>query len=190
MTGYKGEHTFYCKDKSTLEEWLEKLGKVSVFTDLCKKYSFGKLLGRGCFARVHLAARNSDNLKVAIKTIDKLKILKSFTCTDSVIGEIKTLRMLDHPNIIKLMEVYEDDIFVHLVMEYLEGGELFCKLKSNVVYSEKDAALAVKDVLEALKYCHERNIIHRDLKPENLILVYSYYPFILISNFSKLGTQN
>jgi len=86
-------------------------------------------------------------------------------------NEINILRMLNHKNIIKLYEVYENDLYVHIVMEYLKGGELFKQLQEKGAYSEKDAALMFKLILEALDYCHERGVIHRDLKPENMILI-------------------
>jgi serine/threonine protein kinase len=84
--------------------------------------------------------------------------------------------MLDHPNIIKLYEVFENDMYVHIVMEYLRGGELFQQLKSKGVYSEQDACLVAKRIFEALAYFHSRNVVHRDLKPENLILTYPTVP--------------
>jgi len=87
--------------------------------------------------------------------------------------EIMILRRIDHPHVIKLYEVYENDLYIHLVLEYLKGGELFQKLQSKGLYSEKDASMAIKYVLEALDYCHNRNVVHRDLKPENLILAYA-----------------
>lgn len=79
--------------------------------------------------------------------------------------------MINHPGVIKLFEVYENEQFIHLVLEYLKGGELFQMLQKKGQYSEKDASVAIKSILEALNYCHCRNIAHRDLKPENLILV-------------------
>lgn len=84
--------------------------------------------------------------------------------------EISILRKLNHQNIIKLHEVYENELYIHLVLEYLEGGELLTHIKKIGLYSEKDACCAIKCVLEALDYCHTRNIMHRDLKPENLII--------------------
>lgn len=74
----------------------------------------------------------------------------------------------------KLYEVYENDLYIHLVLEHLTGGELFKKLQKDGIYSEKDAAEAIKHVLEALDYCHARHIVHRDLKPENLIISYRF----------------
>jgi len=91
----------------------------------------------------------------------------------SIQKEIMLLRKMNHPNIIKLYEVYEDEAYVHLVLEYLKGGELFKYLQNKGLYSEKDASLAIRLLLEALDYCHSINIVHRDLKPENLILRYN-----------------
>ena len=89
----------------------------------------------------------------------------------SVLKEIEILRQINHPGVIKLYEVYESELYIHLILEYLQGGELLSHLQSKGVYSEKDASTLIKCVLEALEYCHARNIVHRDLKPENLIIM-------------------
>ncbi len=86
--------------------------------------------------------------------------------------EIEIMRRLDHPRIIKLYEVYENEACIHLVLEYMDGGELFHLLQTRGVYCEEDAVMAMRCILEALCYCHQRHVIHRDLKPENLILAY------------------
>ena len=78
---------------------------------------------------------------------------------------------MKHPNVIEMFEVYESDKYIHMVFEYLEGGELFERIKARGQYSEQKAMLAMKNFLNALMYLHEKGIIHRDLKPENLILV-------------------
>lgn len=80
------------------------------------------------------------------------------------------MRAITHENIIRLYEVYESDKYIHLVFEYLEGGELFERIKSKGSYQEKDAMNVMKNLLLALDYLHNQGIIHRDLKPENLIL--------------------
>jgi len=79
------------------------------------------------------------------------------------------MKKVDHPNILKLYEVYEDDEFFWLVLELVEGLELFDKIVDRGNYSEKDAANIVKQIVEAVKYLHEHEIVHRDLKPENLL---------------------
>lgn len=77
---------------------------------------------------------------------------------------------MDHPGIVKLHEVHETRVSITLVMELLEGGELFERLDSKKVYSENDCALMLRKILEPLLYMHENDIMHRDIKPENLIL--------------------
>jgi serine/threonine protein kinase len=172
LIGYKGVYDFIWYNVSERECWLENLRKVCVGRNIALVYSVGKMIGKGSFAKVHLAQRKSDNRSFAIKTIAKTKILENPRNTQSVYKEISILRKITHPHIIKLYEVYENEMYIHLVIEYLKGGELFQRLQNKGTYSEKDASTAIKHVLEALEYCHEQNIVHRDLKPENLILSY------------------
>merc|ERR1739846_312412 len=102
----------------------------------------------------------------AIKVIDK-KALKGKE--DSLENEIKVLRRLDHPNVVKLLEAYESKSYVYLVMELVTGGELFDRIVEKGSYTEKDAADLIKQVLSAVNYMHESGVVHRDLKPENLL---------------------
>ena len=80
------------------------------------------------------------------------------------------MRNLNHPNIIKLYEVYEGQYHIYLVLELLKGGELFDRIIKKGHYSEKDAATIISKLLSALEFMHNRGIMHRDIKPENLIL--------------------
>jgi calcium-dependent protein kinase len=82
------------------------------------------------------------------------------------------MRELDHPYLIKLFEVYESTKYIHLVLSYLDGGELFERIKSKQVYQESTAIQVMKNLLSALNYVHQNNVVHRDLKPENLILAF------------------
>jgi calcium-dependent protein kinase len=84
--------------------------------------------------------------------------------------EIEILRQLDHPNIVRLYEVFQDDKRYYLVTELCTGGELFEEIAKRTNFSEQDAAEIIKQVLSAVAYCHAKKICHRDLKPENLLL--------------------
>lgn len=86
-------------------------------------------------------------------------------------NEIWILRHLTHPNIIKLYEVYESERYIHLVLEYVSGGELFEKIQSTGTFSEADAAKFMRQLIDAMDYCSSRNVIHRDIKPENIIMM-------------------
>lgn len=79
------------------------------------------------------------------------------------------LKNLDHPNIVKFHETYEDDHYIHLVTEYCSGGELLERVIEKGSLSENEAALIMKKALSAVKHLHEKNIVHRDLKPENFL---------------------
>merc|ERR1719334_1434469 len=84
-------------------------------------------------------------------------------------NEIAILRKVDHPNIVKLFDVYEDRHKLHLVMEFLPGGELFGRICEKESFSEKEAVRILKEILEALDHMHDRNILHLDLKPDNIL---------------------
>jgi calcium-dependent protein kinase len=77
---------------------------------------------------------------------------------------------MDHPNIVRLFEVYQDPKRYFIVTEHCSGGELFDHIIKRPNYSERDAAVILKQVLSAVSYCHSMKIVHRDLKPENLLL--------------------
>ncbi|XP_040829324.1 calcium/calmodulin-dependent protein kinase type IV isoform X2 [Ochotona curzoniae] len=120
-------------------------------------------LGRGATSIVYRCRQKGTQkpyaLKVLKKTVDK-KIVRT---------EIGVLLRLSHPNIIKLKEIFETPTEISLVLELVTGGELFDRIVEKGYYSERDAADAVKQILEAVAYLHENGIVHRDLKPENLL---------------------
>ena len=84
--------------------------------------------------------------------------------------EIDILKNLDHPNIVRLYEVYEDKSSIYLVTELCSGGELFDEIVARHQFSERDAAVVIKQCLSAIAYCHNKKVAHRDLKPENILL--------------------
>eukprot|EP00096_Caligus_rogercresseyi_P006329 TRINITY_DN2268_c0_g1_i2.p1 TRINITY_DN2268_c0_g1~~TRINITY_DN2268_c0_g1_i2.p1 ORF type:complete len:365 (-),score=68.03 TRINITY_DN2268_c0_g1_i2:1070-2164(-) len=131
------------------------------------KYIMKDVLGTGAFSQVRLAELREEPSKLfAIKIIDK-KALKGKE--DSLENEIRVLRRLDHPNVVKLLEAYESKSSVYLVMELVTGGELFDRIVEKGSYTEKDAADLIKQVLSAVDYMHTEGVVHRDLKPENLL---------------------
>ena len=89
---------------------------------------------------------------------------------EALFREVDVMKKLNHPNIVQLVDFFVEQDKYYLVLEYLEGGELFDRIVSKKVYNEKEARDAVKAILSGLKYMHDQNIAHRDLKPENLLL--------------------
>jgi serine/threonine protein kinase len=163
---------FYNENQDLINQWIEAFKTTAILLDLKEEFKLGPLLGRGNFAKVHSCTRQNDpgGQTFALKTIEKSQIKKCKRNIMSVLQEIDILRKLHHPYIIKLYEVYESNKYIHLVLSYLDGGELFDRIKSKQVYKEKTAIICMKNMLEALKYMHENDVVHRDLKPENLIL--------------------
>lgn len=149
--------------KKKEKEEKSKDGKPSVED----KYTMKDLLGTGAFSQVRLAEKKDDPTTVcAVKIIDK-KALKGKE--DSLENEIKVLRRLEHPNIVELMETFEDKEHVYLVIQLVTGGELFDRIVDKGSYTEKDAADLLRQVIEAIDYMHTMGVVHRDLKPENLL---------------------
>lgn len=105
--------------------------------------------------------------EVAIKIIDR----KGLAEDDEVAlkTEVQILQGLDHPNVVKMIEVFDEEDFLYIVLELMTGGELFDRIVEKESYSEKEAADTIRPIVDAIRYCHENNIIHRDLKPENLL---------------------
>jgi calcium/calmodulin-dependent protein kinase I len=124
-------------------------------------------LGSGSFATVKRATNKRTGEKVAIKIISKQQLSEEDKL--GLQNEIDILTHVDHPNIVKLYEVFEDVDSYSLVMELMTGGELFDTILEKELYTEKEAAETVRPIIDAINYCHSLNIIHRDIKPENLL---------------------
>ncbi|KAG6595559.1 CBL-interacting serine/threonine-protein kinase 14, partial [Cucurbita argyrosperma subsp. sororia] len=132
------------------------------------KYELGKLLGRGAFAKVYHGRNVHTGQSVAIKAVNKLKVLNG-GFTAHVKREIDIMRRLRHPNVVRLFEVLATKTKIYFVMEFAKGGELFTKV-SKGRFSENLSRRYFQQLITAVGYCHSRGIFHRDLKPENLLL--------------------
>lgn len=133
-----------------------------------KSYMLARELGRGAFSIVKLGVNKQTGDNVAVKIVSTKKIQPDELA--SLHTEIGILQSLEHPNIIKLIEVFEEGSEFYIVTELVQGGELFDRIVSKSHYSEKEARDLIKKLLETLAYMHESNVVHRDLKPENLLL--------------------
>ncbi|XP_037081593.1 MAP/microtubule affinity-regulating kinase 3-like isoform X2 [Pollicipes pollicipes] len=132
------------------------------------KYQLLKTIGKGNFAKVKLAKHLPTGEEVAIKIIDKTQLNPG--SLQKLFREVRIMKMLDHPNIVKLYQVIETKKTLYLVMEYASGGEVFDYLVFHGRMKEKEARLKFRQIVSAVQYCHQKKIIHRDLKAENLLL--------------------
>ncbi|XP_014348400.1 MAP/microtubule affinity-regulating kinase 3a isoform X3 [Latimeria chalumnae] len=131
-------------------------------------YRLLKTIGKGNFAKVKLARHILTGREVAIKIIDKTQL--NPTSLQKLFREVRIMKILNHPNIVKLFEVIETEKTLYLVMEYASGGEVFDYLVAHGRMKEKEARAKFRQIVSAVQYCHQKYIVHRDLKAENLLL--------------------
>lgn len=122
----------------------------------------------GAFGEVRKCLHRKTKALRAVKVVNKSYLDQEKQ--QKLINEITILKRLDHPNILRLYEFFQDQKRYFLVTELCNGGELFDKIAEETYFQERDAAKIIKQVLSAVNYCHQRGIVHRDLKPENILL--------------------
>ena len=138
---------------------------------IAKKYLKIKNISNGTYSKIYLVQNKTDFKLYCCKEILKSKVadLTKFK------NEINILSRVDHPNIIRLYEIFEDERYISLIMEYCKGGELFKKINEladkDQSFSEKEAVKIFKQLMSAVSYCHSQGICHRDLKPENILFL-------------------
>ena len=141
----------------------ERVGKLR------DKYKISRKIGEGAFSSVRRLKIRATGEKRAVKTVHK-KSIKTEEERQMVFNEVRILKSLDHPNIIRLHEFYQDEKNYYIITELCSGGELFERIISAGSISEAVAAEYMQQILMVLVYLHDRRIAHRDLKPENLLM--------------------
>lgn len=135
---------------------------------LMQRYEIGKLLGHGTFAKVYHARNIKTNHSVAVKVIDKEKVMEA-GLMNQIKREISVMKLVKHPNVVQLYEVMASKSKIYFAMEYVKGGELFDKVMKGRL-KEDAARKYFQQLISAVDHCHSRGVCHRDLKPENLLI--------------------
>lgn len=139
-------------------------------------WKLGKTLGRGATGRVLLATHQTTGQKAAVKVVSKSELQDEETEKNGdglpygIEREIIIMKLLTHPNVLRLYDVWETSKALYLVLEYVEGGELFDLLVERGPLPEVEAIKYFRQIILGTAYCHALGICHRDLKPENLLL--------------------
>ncbi|KAL7466729.1 hypothetical protein ACHAXS_007014 [Conticribra weissflogii] len=140
------------------------------FADILADYHvFPRVIGSGHYGSVRECVNRRTRQVFAVKTIEKRKIAR----LDHIRREVSILKKMNHGNVMKMVDCYEDAEYVHIVTEKFSGGELFDKIVENTsengCLSENSAAKIIRSVIEAVRYLHSKDIAHRDIKPENIL---------------------
>lgn len=137
--------------------------------DIMSNYAIIGALGKGSFGKVYKVKHKPTGDYRAVKVLSKQDVSPANRL--KLFSEVEILRSLDHPNILKVFEVYEDEKEISIVTELCLGGELFERIVSLQKFSEIEAAKFMYQIMSAVLTCHEHGIVHRDLKPENIMFV-------------------
>lgn len=133
-------------------------------------YLLGRKLGQGQFGTTFLCTEISTGIDYACKSIAKRKLISKEDVED-VRREIQIMHHLSgHRNVVAIKGAYEDQLYVHIVMDLCQGGELFDRIIQRGHYSERKAAELTKIIVGVVEACHSLGVMHRDLKPENFLL--------------------
>ena len=164
------ERKYYVSDEKEYIKWVESIRKVVHYSNLKDLYELKGALGKGKFGLVKLGVHKESGREVAVKIINKK--LVGPVDVQQVKSEIDILKIAKHPNIIKLYDVFENEKFIYIIMEYCAGGDLFSYIeKRGFKLKEERAAEIIHKLCTTVYFLHQYGIVHRDLKPENILMM-------------------
>ncbi|CAD8058315.1 unnamed protein product [Paramecium primaurelia] len=173
LTSYDRVKEYHCTDQKQLKNWIENLIRFCVTRgQIQTRFRFLSQINNGNYSKGYLIEDNKQRQFVC-KTFQKTDLIKVTKLRDSVIGEMLLLRPIDHQNVIKLLEIHEDNKQIYLIYEYAKG-ELFQEFQKKKTeksqFSEQQISNFMKQIFEGLKHIHSLNIMHRDIKLENILV--------------------
>ena len=133
-------------------------------------YLYGRLIGQGAFGKVNIGLNILTGRVVAIKSFNKKTLSKNGENMKKILSETDLMKKLNHPNITKILEMFEDDEYILIAMEYINGGNLFSFVKKRRKLSEKTAKFLFRQIILGIKHIHSKKIVHRDIKLENILI--------------------
>ena len=184
---------YYTTDAKISKEFVEKIKKAIGYVKFSDLYEMKEVIGKGKFGVVNLGIHKKTGQQVAIKILNKENI-KTMEDKELVRIEIGILKLCHHPNIVRLLDHLENNDFIYIITEYIEGGTLGQYLKKKKFnFSERQATNIMSQIANGVKYLHQYGIVHRDLKPDNIMITQQNdYGVIKIMDFglSKIVSPN
>ena len=163
------ERKYYLQNEKEYIKWVESIRKVVHYSNLRDLYEIKGNLGKGKFGLVKLGIHKESGRQVAVKIINKEYV--EGMDLEQIKSEIDILKIAKHPNIIKLYDIFENEKYIYIIMEYCAGGDLFSYIeKRDFKLKESRAAEIVHKLCTAVYFLHQYGIVHRDLKPENILM--------------------
>jgi len=204
--------SYFACSETQYTQWIFALDQVRA-REMTRYYSVGRILGTGAFSTVRFIEDRITRDKYAVKEIDKSKVhtkrkkgsnnhnhnhcSSGFNGYSNRLKEVEImLRLQPHPNIVNTYDIFENLRHIYLIIEYMEGGELFDIIADNGHLSERNAAQVLKEIIVAVRYLHSNGIVHCDIKPENILCTTKTWPLNIklcdfgLANITNRGTGN
>ncbi|KAJ6251475.1 protein kinase [Anaeramoeba flamelloides] len=153
-------------------------------------YELSKIIGETRLGKVRIGKHKLTNRKVVIKILEKKKVKLENGGIERLQREMKILSLVEHPNIVQLLEILQDQNSWYIITEYLEHGELFDFIIAHQKLNESTTRRFFSEIISGIEYCHNLGIVHRDLKPENLLLDQNHRVKIIDFGFSNFSLPN
>lgn len=185
--------SFFADSGEDFQKWIAAL-QTSSACGVDHFYHVGDVLGEGAFALVRLAEDRNTKEKCAIKIIKKHGYDQKEA--EFMTREMEIMRSVHHPNIVNTLDVFDSPTHLHIVLEYMKGGELFDVIAEAGSFSEAQAAQVTRDVIKGVQYLHMLGIVHRDIKPENVLCASKNWPLVVkladfgLAEYSEDGQIN
>ncbi|KAJ6241832.1 protein kinase [Anaeramoeba flamelloides] len=155
-----------------------------------KNYEFVSTIDETRLGKIRIGKHLITNRKVVVKSLEKKKVQLENGARERLVREVKILKIVEHPHIVRLLEFLQDEKNWYIVTEYLEHGELFDFIVAHEKLTETTARRFFREIISGIEYCHKLGIVHRDLKPENLLLDHNHRVKIIDFGFSNFALPN
>ena len=164
------DFNYYMNESNKLSEYIKLFYKLNNTypNSKIKYYKIGRKIGQGAFGKVNIGLHILTGRVVAIKSFKKENCNNEKI--NKIINERNLMKELDNKNIIRILDYFEDKDYIFIIMEYINGGNLYSLIKKRRKLQEKMAKFIFKQMISALKYIHSHNIAHRDIKLDNILL--------------------